>query len=294
MKQNTLVVAIVSGAICFAVGFIGGALLTMPDREKTKSAIAAVEAKAEKEQTVAQQEIKAAKEETERLRGEQKSVTTELKEAKAETAHLSNELKLITAELTQARAEIDSLKGRLAQGKAEVGSSEKVEELSKSNAEIKVINNPIFGIHLGQPLASLAKTKKIATSSYHFEDSDYPAEIWDVANSDPTIKTMRIYSFDGYVFQLAVNFRDASEANYEAVKKQLAEKYGEKRTGLDIFGESDFYSVIDGVEIGIRLNRDDNIFDDDTLELIYYHRPLYQRVSEELNRRKAAKVRDKL
>jgi len=37
MRQNTLVVAIISGAVCFVIGFGGGASLTMPNREKTKS-----------------------------------------------------------------------------------------------------------------------------------------------------------------------------------------------------------------------------------------------------------------
>lgn len=224
---------------------------------------------------------------------------------------LADELKIKTRKdclqaLQEKDAEIERLQQELVEKEAEIrrlrnlclkhgiNTTEREITTPKEHEVIKVLNDPLFGIHLGQTLASLAKTEKITTSSYHFEDSDYPAEIWDVANSDPTIKTMRIYSFDGYVYQLAVNFRDASEANYEAIKKQLAEKYGEKLTGLDAFGESDFYPVIDGVEIVIRLNRDDNIFDDDILELIYYHRPLYQRVLAELNRRKAAKVRDKL
>jgi hypothetical protein len=49
MKQNVLVVAIISGAVCFTVGLIGGVLLTMPNREKINSTIVAIEAKAEKE-----------------------------------------------------------------------------------------------------------------------------------------------------------------------------------------------------------------------------------------------------
>lgn len=86
MKQNILVPAIISGALCFTIGFGGGALLTRPSREKTKAAIATVEAKAEKARTIAQQEIRAAKAETMRFQNELKRVTAKLEQAKDKIA----------------------------------------------------------------------------------------------------------------------------------------------------------------------------------------------------------------
>lgn len=105
MKQNTLVVVIVSGAICFSIGFIGGALLTMPHREKTKSAIEAAEVKARQVQTIAQEEIQAAKAEAEHFQNELKSVTEKLQEAKTEIARLRSEQERHADELERDKKE---------------------------------------------------------------------------------------------------------------------------------------------------------------------------------------------
>jgi len=88
MRQNTLLVAIVSGAICLATGFGGGVLLTMPNREKTKSIkelqdkeqqiqnkLEEAKLTAERVTKTAEQTLKLAKEEAETI----------LKEAKKET-----------------------------------------------------------------------------------------------------------------------------------------------------------------------------------------------------------------
>ena len=61
-----------------------------------------------------------------------------------------------------------------------------------------------------------------------------------------------------------------------------------------MFGEGSFKTVIDGVEIKIKLNHDIGIMDDDKLELQYIHIPLNSRVYEEIQRRKASKISDDL
>ena len=126
MRQNTLVVAIISGAVCFVIGFVGGALLTMPNREKTNSTIVAVEAKAEK----AQQEIK---------------------DVKKKTSQLQNELKILTAKLQQANIELKEAKAEAKQATAKVMSTKteytkktknKKLYLAKGNEEITEVRKP--------------------------------------------------------------------------------------------------------------------------------------------------------
>jgi len=105
MQKNTLLAVIISGAICIVIGFGSGALLTKPNREKIKSAVAAVEAKAEEERTILQQEIMTAKQEITIAKDEISAAKSEIARRADETVNLKqaierlgNELKLITAE----------------------------------------------------------------------------------------------------------------------------------------------------------------------------------------------------
>jgi len=118
-----LLTAIISGAICLVIGFGGGALLMKSDREKAKSAIIIIEAKAEKERTIAQQEIKTAKSElstakseivrradeivnlkqaNDKLARQQTDAQQKIKTANDEIARLGRELEIATFNLKQA------------------------------------------------------------------------------------------------------------------------------------------------------------------------------------------------
>jgi hypothetical protein len=81
MRKDVLV-SVILGGLCLVIGFSWGALLTKPDREKTKTSLAALEAKVEETRTTAKKEIEAAQKKTKRA-------TDELAQAKAEITRLS-------------------------------------------------------------------------------------------------------------------------------------------------------------------------------------------------------------
>jgi hypothetical protein len=160
------------------------------------------------------------------------------------------------------------------------------------------LKTSIFGIRLGQTIETLKKDLNIAPSSFYFEDKDHPSKIWDIQSVNEFIKTMRIMSFHNQVYRIELEFQDGSNANFQALKEQLIQKYpAEDTEGLTdvLFGQYDFETKIDGVKVQVFLNRDKGILgEDDKISLRYIHLPLRRKVQEEIKRRKAAKIGDKL
>ena len=107
MKESTqrvVCVAVVAGGLAWAIGFVAGTILTLPDRKETKAALAGVEAKAEKsieeerknvQTTIASIKAKAEKE----LNMERDNTKT----ARAEIVRLENKRDSAIAELKQVR-----------------------------------------------------------------------------------------------------------------------------------------------------------------------------------------------
>ncbi len=92
--MRPLLIAIISGALCFIVGFVGATFLAMPDSEDAKSAIAAAEDKIKQLQENLKENIRQTNAETTRLAGE-------LKKAKAEIRHLISQLREAKAEISK-------------------------------------------------------------------------------------------------------------------------------------------------------------------------------------------------
>ena len=124
MKQGLLQV-IIAGVVGLIIGIAVGTMITRPDRERTKAAIAEAQANAEKVQLAAQQQ----------------------QNADAEIANLRNELSRVTAELQQSKQvpaakapagtytvkEGDSLWKIAA---SQLGNGGRFEEIAKLNADI--------------------------------------------------------------------------------------------------------------------------------------------------------------
>jgi len=81
MKQGLLQV-IIAGVVGLIIGIAVGTMITRPDRERTKAAIAEAQANAEKVQLAAQQQIQNADSEMANLRNELAQVTAELQQSK--------------------------------------------------------------------------------------------------------------------------------------------------------------------------------------------------------------------
>ena len=134
MKQNTLVAAIVLGAVCFVIGLLGAALLTMPSREKTRATVAAAEAKADEIGRIAEGKIRAAKAEARRV---QTIAEEKIRAAKAEAEHFQNELKSVREKLQEAKTEIVRL-GSEAEGKRIAAEQKRVQEQEYPQKQAKL------------------------------------------------------------------------------------------------------------------------------------------------------------
>lgn len=190
MRQNTLIAGIVSGALCFTIGFGGGALLTRPSREKTEAAIATAQAKAEEAQATAQQEIKAAELETELLRGKLKRLTAELKQVK-------NDNELLASQLQEARSATRV--------------SSRTKKATKELIPYKIINREefldykiSFDIRVGRVNGKLPTEKQLADISHYLKSKEKPhkrtfvcfylpdmevgAGAWATAHHNPDLK----------------------------------------------------------------------------------------------------------
>lgn len=266
MKQNILVVAIASGALCFAIGFGGGALLTRPNREKTKATIAAVEAKANEAQTIAQQKIQAAKTETTRLQNELKRATAELKQAK-------NELKRLEAELKDAKSRIIAEEKEVSEDKVE----ERDENITTKPVDrIKIASKPMFGIYLGEKLSDVQKRFGVAKRGL----------TWVVQDTSTAVEDCHIDICKDRVWAITVWLKDNTERNFNILKRQLKKEYGKyqfreaKSSDYKYSKDYEFTITFDDIPVLITITFSNNaLYDglsekDNELAIQYIHRPL--------------------
>lgn len=173
----------------------------------------------------------------------------------------------------------------------------KPDRVTETNLPAGVIKQPIFGVYLGESLNSLRKRKTIGPSDYTYPDKDHPGQIWNVENTNTNVKALRVSIYQGMIYEIAIDFADASQTNYDVIKKQLQEKYRDKGDeGLTetLFSKITLQPIVDGIRLLIILDYDENAFGDNTLTLRYTHCPIVEKVRDEIKRRKAAKVSGQL
>ena len=155
----------------------------------------------------------------------------------------------------------------------------------------------VLGIRLGQSLASVRQKYSLIPSNYYFKDTDHPGTIWNISQTDPTLKAVRLYEYIGLIYQVKAEFVDASEVNFHAVKKMIIDKYDpdHKESLTDsLFGEIHLTASIDGIKVMISVDWDDKIFDDDTLTITYQHEYLGSLCVQEIEQIKASKIKNSL
>jgi nucleoid-associated protein YgaU len=142
MKQGLLPV-IIAGIVGLIVGIVAGTMITRPDRERTKAAIAEAQANTEKVQLAAQQQLQNADAEVANLRNELSRVTAELQQSKEVPAAKA------TAGTYTVR-EGDSLWKIAA---SQLGNGSRFEEIAKLNADVLKgrENNLTVGMQLKIP-----------------------------------------------------------------------------------------------------------------------------------------------
>lgn len=163
----------------------------------------------------------------------------------------------------------------------------------KEIADRLIVKQSMFGIFLGQTLDSL---RHYCSSGLRPSDDDHPGMILQVHTSNPSVKRLLAWTFNTRIYRIDVQFKDGGKTNYEAIKTQLEKKYKDNDDSLfgSLFGEVDIQATIDGVEVHINLNHDIGFMEDDKLELTYVHKPLFQQLHKEIQKRKIDKIGDEL
>lgn len=276
----------VTGALAFVFGLIGATIITMPNRKDNEAKINSVKNEARKEIEETQDNLENAKVEILRL-------TSELEKAKVEINRLRDKIEYSNNKLGEngdkVVGKIETIKGNNISQEESKNDSQGV----SAQSNIIIVSKPMFGIFLGETLDSLRKRFNVSKSNLYFEDEDHPGKILSVRSDNPNVKQLLVYTFNGNVYTIYVLFNDGSRTNYETINAQLEKTYkSSDKGGLSgaIFGEGVFETVIDGMEIRIKLNHDIGFMEDDKLELSYTHVLLSERVYEEIKSRKSAKI----
>jgi len=262
MKRQGIIMAICTGAVCLMIGFGAGAVLTMPNHSKYTKTIADLK-----------MQVGQAKTQTDNKDGIIGKLAGDLKHSKKQLAAIQPNYN-----------NIRSAKPPTAQ--------------KKTNNHIissdQVISQLFFGIRLGESIYSLKSRCQITPENNSISDDG--SRIWLVRTANPDISRLGVTIYSGQVAGIVIDFKDASDSNYEAIKKGLLNKYGSNISNLsdDIFNKLMLAPKIDGIQMGINLTRDENVFDhsQDTLMLIYLHTPLCQKINNENQKHKLSKVKD--
>jgi flagellar biosynthesis GTPase FlhF len=138
MRQNILVSALVLGALCFVIGFVSGAILTKPNREKTNATIADVEAKMKGIQTNAQKQIEATKEEANHFQSELNRVTEELKQTKIELARFKEENRIAAEQNRVQEQENQQKQAKLEKEKQLAAEQNHIQEQERQQSQTKL------------------------------------------------------------------------------------------------------------------------------------------------------------
>ncbi|MGA2914734.1 MAG: hypothetical protein ABSE89_01775 [Sedimentisphaerales bacterium] len=140
------------------------------------------------------------------------------------------------------------------------------------------ISEPVFGVYLGETLDTLRTRLRVSKSNYVFADKDWPGQVWSVEENEPNINYILAYTFDEQIYEIDIEFADASASKCEAVKTQLGKKY-------KAVYQNTFETVIDGVNVGIELNC--HTEGNNRITLTYIHVPILREMYTELESRKA-------
>ncbi|MGB8225502.1 MAG: hypothetical protein WCE45_01350 [Sedimentisphaerales bacterium] len=161
----------------------------------------------------------------------------------------------------------------------------------QTSQEVVEINQPLFGVYLGETLDALRSRLKVSKGKYVLADKDCPGKVWSVKNSDPNIKRLLVCSFNERIYEVDVEFRDSDMASCRAIKSQLEKSY--QPVGWNkynrLFGKSVFETVIDDVNIGIQVNCNIGAGKNDTITLTYIHVPILKEMLAEQEKRKPVK-----
>jgi uncharacterized protein YfkK (UPF0435 family) len=189
------------------------------------------------------------------------------------------EIERLQQELVEKEAEIERLKNLCR--KHGINTTEKEITTPKEPEVIKVLNDPIFGIRLGEDLTSIKRRYKPYQSEVQFEidssDLDYTKLLQNIYwyNSNlPDVNFSGFALFENKVSAISVLLSDTSKSNFLAVIKEIKSKYQVLNVEVISDDEVKFLVSIDGEDVTISVVHKKGFMEADTLSLRYDYNKL--------------------
>ena len=115
--------------------------------------------------------------------------------------------------------------------------------------EIGIIENPFFGVYLGEMLADLQDQYNVELAENNTEKY---LNRYQVFTGSEQVKYLFVYIFQNRVERISVGLRDDSQTNYEAVKKEIEAKYEVESSGIS----SDHFDIrVSGEAVSVYLHK---------------------------------------
>jgi len=145
----------------------------------------------------------------------------------------------------------------------------------------------MFGISLGESLDTVRKRTEITKISKKEDDM---LEAWLVHSNPETVSKCKIGTFAEKVQYIAVDIKDASETNREAIRQQLENKYAiEYKYGENLGRDQVFLTTITGTPVVIFLELS-RVIGERRLSIVYIHCPLVVKCRDEIRRQAAERI----
>lgn len=150
----------------------------------------------------------------------------------------------------------------------------------------QVVSKPIFGIYLGKSVQS-QKVKLSFLTSYD------EVKAYRVNCNNPAVKNIYVVAYNKKVFAIYITFEDTSESNLDAIKSQLKKTYPinfKKTTFLSPSYEGVTHIASRTTSITLELKT----YPEEVLNLMYFDMNIFSAWQQNLENKKAKKVRNDL
>lgn len=174
------------------------------------------------------------------------------------------------------------------------------------STETPPLSRNFFGVPFGINEAEMVATCRVSKTQFSFNrksfsDKDYPATIMSIRgapNGNKAVSTIDVHFFNGLSYECEVFFSDYSEANFLSLNIALLEKgYDQLEDTISdaINNRHCLKTKVDGYGISVQLQK--NILEypkPKSISIIYTYDKMQSKLSEELSKRKASKVKNDL
>lgn len=228
--------------------------------------------------------------------GEDKTLTRRdyveiIKQKDEELAKLKTELMENAKLLKQKDEEINRLKELC--HKSGIDTSPPLEEkvIPEPSGKIKIIDKPMFGVHLGEDITELAKKRSV---EFVKDVSGY--KVYRFKETSPNVKMLLVTTFADKVCYITVFLTDNSESNYNAIVNEIKNKYGviDEKEPISMDKEHSFVVRIDGEDVSVLVTLEKKFMESDELGIVYIYNKLSNLATKAEEDKKASKINKEL